>query len=350
MTHVAMASSTRQEPATAAIEIDGLSKRFALRRSWGAAVRSPFTRETRLALDRVDLRVGAGEFVGLLGPNGAGKTTLFKVLSTLIVGDEGRVCVHGVDVARRPALAREMLAPVIADERSLHWRLNAVENLRLFASLHGVRKPERDIGELLELVGLQSTGAQLVGTYSSGMRQRLLIARALLAKPRVLLLDEPTRSLDPLSARTLRTFLRAELAQQRGCTILLATHNAEEAFGLCDRVMVLHQGRVLASGSASTLAAQAGDAVYQVWTRDPSHPVWRTVGTYGAVRIRDDMPDDGAWRCVEINVAGDLDQAARILDMLTCAGVAVARFERRPLSLADLLDRVMARADGAAHA
>lgn len=350
MTQVAVMSGTRLQQGTAAIEIDGLSKRFAVRRSWGVAIRSPFTRDTRLALDHVDLRVGAGEFVGLLGPNGAGKTTLFKVLSTLIIGDEGRVSVHGVDVARNPAHAREMLAPVIADERSLHWRLNARENLRLFAALHGVRSPERDISELLLLVGLGSTGSQLVGTYSSGMRQRLLIARALLAKPRVLLLDEPTRSLDPLSARTLRTFLRSELAQQRGCTILLATHNADEAFGLCDRVVVLHEGRVLASGSANTLAAQAGDAVYQVWTRDPVHPVWRTVETYGTVRLREDIPEEGAWRCIEIHVAGDLDQAARILDLLTCAGVAVARFERRPLSLADLLDRVMARANGAARA
>jgi ABC-2 type transport system ATP-binding protein len=350
MTHVASMAGHGLDRATAAIEIEGLTKRFVHRRSWGAMLRAPLSRDTRTALDGVELRVNAGEFVSLLGPNGAGKTTLFKILSTLIVADAGRAMVDGIDVAQQPSLARQVLAPVIADERSLHWRLTAHENLRLFAALHGVRRPERRIAELVALVGLEATGQQLVGTYSSGMRQRLLIARALLAKPRILLLDEPTRSLDPLSARTLRTFLREELAQQQGCTILLATHNAEEAFGLCDRVVVLHQGRVLASGPADVLTAEVGDAVYHVWTRDATHPVWRTVAARGAVRVREAMPNDDGWSRVELEVPGGLDQAARVLDLLTCAAVPIARFERRPLSLADLLDRIVARAGRASDA
>src|SRR5688500_15451323 len=138
MTLVAPPTLLRPTRTTSAISIIGLSKRFQVRRSLSATARAPFARETRLALADIDLEVDEGEFVGLLGPNGAGKTTLFKVLSTLILPDTGRATVLGHDVVRSPANTRRLLAPVIADERSLHWRLRAAENLRVFAALHGV--------------------------------------------------------------------------------------------------------------------------------------------------------------------------------------------------------------------
>jgi ABC-2 type transport system ATP-binding protein len=338
--------------ATSAVSVEGLTKRFAVRRTWAEAIRTPFSREMRAALADVDLQVGHGEFVGLLGPNGAGKTTLFKILSTLILPDAGHASVLGHDVVRHPAETREVLSPVIADERSLHWRLNAVENLRLFAALHGFRSVEgtRRIGELLALVGLETTGAQLVGTFSSGMRQRLLIARALLARPRVLLLDEPTRSLDPVSARNLRLFLREELAGRQGCAVLLATHSAEEAFGVCDRVAVLDRGRLLTAGSVERLAADVGDERYRVWTRDACHAAWDAIAGRGArVHVNDGASDDG-WTRVDVEIPGGLDDAAHVLDVLTCAGVRIARFERAPLTLAELLDRIVARHRQVDHA
>jgi ABC-2 type transport system ATP-binding protein len=328
-----------------AISIVGMSKRFPVRRPLSAAVRAPLTRETRLALANVDLEVNQGEFVGLLGPNGAGKTTLFKVLSTLVLPDTGRATVHGHDVVRNPASTRRLLAPVIADERSLHWRLSAAENLRLFAALHAVPRPDVDARarELLALVGLEATAAQLVGTFSSGMKQRLLIARALLARPRVLLLDEPTRSLDPISARALRAFLREELVRRQGCTVLLATHSADEAFGLCDRVAVLDRGRVLATGPVERLALEVGDARYRAWTRDARHPAWQALGDRGVVAHLAGAVREDEWTRIDVDVPGGLDQAAHVLDLLTCAGVRVARFERAPLTLAELLDRIVAR-------
>ncbi len=328
-----------------AISIVGLSKRFAVRRPLSVAMRAPLTRETRLALANVDLEVNEGEFVGLLGPNGAGKTTLFKVLSTLILPDTGRATVLGHDVVRSPATTRRVLAPVIADERSLHWRLTATENLRLFSALHGVPRAEVAVRvrELLGLVGLDATTTQLVGTFSSGMKQRLLIARALLARPRVLLLDEPTRSLDPISARALRVFLRDELVGRQGCTVLLATHSAEEAFGLCDRVAVLDRGRLLATGPVEQLAREVGDARYRAWTRDAQHPAWHALGERGVIaHVSGGVQEDG-WTRIDVDVPGGLDDAARVLDLLTCAGVRVARFERAPLTLAELLDRIVAR-------
>ena len=352
MTLVAATLSRPVARTASAVSINGLSKRFAVRRSWSAAMRAPLRRETRLALSSIDLEVAEGEFLGLLGPNGAGKTTLFKVLSTLILPDTGRATILGHDVVDDPAATRRLLAPVIADERSLQWRLNAAENLRLFAALHAVPRREvtARVGDLLALVGLDATAGQLVGTFSSGMKQRLLIARALLARPRVLLLDEPTRSLDPISARGLRTFLRDELVGRQGCTVLLATHSADEAFGLCDRVAVLDKGQLLATGPVEHLAREVGDARYRVWTRDAAHPAWKALADRGVVAHDSTAVRDDGWTRIDVDVPGGMDQAGHVLDLLTCAGVRVARFERAPLTLAELLDRIVARRAGARDA
>ena len=350
-----LVAPTLSRPATrtaSAVSIHGLGKRFAVRRSWSAVVRAPLRREMRLALSSIDLEVAEGEFLGLLGPNGAGKTTLFKVLSTVVLPDTGRATILGYDVVRNPAATRRLLAPVIADERSLHWRLSAAENLRLFAALHAVPRREvtARVADLLSVVGLNATAGQLVGTFSSGMKQRLLIARALLARPRVLLLDEPTRSLDPISARGLRTFLRDELVGRQGCTVLLATHSADEAFGLCDRVAVLDKGHLLATGPVERLAREVGDARYRAWTRDAEHAAWQALADRGVVAHRNTAVQDEGWTRIDVDVPGGMDQAVHVLDLLTCAGVRVARFERAPLTLAELLDRIVARRAGAGHA
>jgi ABC-2 type transport system ATP-binding protein len=236
--------------------VDAVSKGFATRRSWSEVVRRPLAAGRVEALRAVSLSVREGEFFGLLGANGAGKTTLMKVIATLMLPDAGRVAVDGADAVRDAAAVRGSVALSLASERGLYWRLDARENLRVFAVLSGV--PDRDLAgrieEALNAVGLADTGLRMVSEFSSGMVQRLLIARALLARPRVLLLDEPTRSLDPITARDFRAFLRRELTE-RGCAVLLATHNADEAFDLCDRVAVLERGRVLATGRAHDLAA-----------------------------------------------------------------------------------------------
>src|SRR5262245_8535234 len=220
------------------VRVAGLTKAFTKRRGLREMLRSPRARERATAVESVSCEIAPGEFFGLLGPNGAGKTTLFKMLATVLLPDAGTATIDGHDVVRDSAAVRRVLTPAVGDERSLQWRLSARENLELFAALLEVpRREQRSrIDGLLAEVGLADTGAKLVGAFSSGMRQRLLIARALLARPKVLLLDEPTRSLDPISARAFRTFLRDEIAGRRNCAVLLATHNAEEAFDLCDRV------------------------------------------------------------------------------------------------------------------
>jgi len=310
-------------------------------------LRHPFQHESVVALNDVSLDVFQGECFGLLGQNGAGKTTLFKILATLILSDEGKAWVEGRNLQTEAASVRQYLTPVIANERSLNWRLSAWENLRLFAALHGLSHAdcERRVAEVLEVVALTDTGAQLVGEFSSGMKQRLLIARALLPRPRVLLLDEPTRSLDPVSAQSFRRFLRQVIVGLEGCTVMLATHNTEEVQDLCDRVAVLHRGEVLAVGSTERLIARYGEPKYRLWTDTPDHPALAGAAGGRPPQLVSTPSQDG-WTCVEIVVPGGVDQVAQVLSDLMKAGVTAARFERVELSLADLLQRVVAHEDG----
>jgi ABC-2 type transport system ATP-binding protein len=223
----------------------------------------PFRRkssETIVALDDVDLSVKKGELFGLLGPNGAGKTTLVKILSTIIIPDAGTALVNGHDVLKEPGKVRASIGVVSSGERSLYWRLTARENLEYFARLYKVPDgvARRRISELLSLMGLEDRADELVEKYSSGMRQKLAIARAILHDPEVLLLDEPTLGLDPSFSRSIRVFIREELNRKQGKTILLTTHYMDEADQMCDRVAFINKGRIVAVDSPEKLKAIIG--------------------------------------------------------------------------------------------
>ena len=335
------------------VVLDGISKSFPVRRTWGEMARHPTLRPRAPVLQNVSLAVSEGEFFGLLGPNGAGKTTLFKMLATLVLPDAGTATVGGFDVVAESAKVRSVLAPVIADERSLYWRLTAFQNLELFATLQGMRGSavRTRVAQVLDIVGLSDTKEKIVAAFSSGMKQRLLIARALVAQPRVLLLDEPTRSLDPISARAFRTFLRDEISGKQGCTVLLATHSADEVLELCTRVAVLDHGRLLATGTTTSLARDLGEERYALYTRDANHPALAALvqrGIVGALAVRGD--EDG-WSRVEMELAGGMERASQVVAMLGEQGVVIARFERVPLPLADLIDRIVRRStEGSSNA
>lgn len=329
------------------VRIAGLVKTFPLRRSWTDTLRRPLHREHVQVLRGVTLDVRKGEFFGLLGPNGAGKTTLFKILATLVLPDAGSAEVAGRSVLTEPAAVRGMLTPVIADERSLYWRLSGLQNLELYAALYDVDRLERErtAGRLLEAVGLAHAGNRMVGTYSSGMKQRLLIARALLSRPAVLLLDEPTRSLDPVSARDFRRFLRDEIIGRQGCTVLLATHDAEEAFELCDRLAVLDRGSVIAHGSAAELAAVAGENRYRISVAaDRSGDAQRIILAAGLDPFIERPAVESGWRELEGAIPGGPQACADLTRRLVAEGVPVSELSRVALSLADLIERLVARA------
>jgi len=199
------------------------------------------------ALDNVSFSAHYGRVLALLGDNGAGKTTLIKVAGALLPPTGGRAVVDGIDVTTDPRGARARLGLVLPDERGLYWRLTGRQNLEFFGVLAGLSRPaaRRRAGALLERVGLDDD-RKLVFGYSSGQRGRLSLARALLTDPKVLLLDEPTRSLDPVSAAQVVRLL-GDLAAE-GRAILLSSHRLDELDAACQRMVVLVEGTVRYTG------------------------------------------------------------------------------------------------------
>jgi ABC-2 type transport system ATP-binding protein len=224
------------------------------------------------AVDHITFSVDTGEVFGFLGPNGAGKTTTIRVLTGQLRPTEGRARVMGFDVVEeRQRLKAEI--GVVFEVQNLYQRLSARDNLVFSARLYGVDRARVDA--VLAQVGLGDRAGDRVKSYSNGMKQRLLIARALLHQPRVLFLDEPTRGLDPHVARDIRAFV-ADLAQQ-GVTVFLTTHYMEEADRLSDRVAILHQGQIVALGRPADLKARHGDGAHatleDVFIRLTGHPL-----------------------------------------------------------------------------
>lgn len=207
------------------------------------------------AVNGVDLNVKKGELFGLLGPNGAGKTTLVKCLSTLLLPNTGTAVINGHDIVKDPIAARESIGITTGGERTLYWKLSGRDNLRYFAALYGLSSDEADkrIDYLLEIMGLQDKQYERIEKYSTGMRQKVSICRALIHNPPVLLLDEPTLGLDPSFSRFIRSFIRKDLNKKQGKTILLTTHYMDEADQLCDRIAIMNQGKIVAVDTPENL-------------------------------------------------------------------------------------------------
>jgi ABC-2 type transport system ATP-binding protein len=206
------------------------------------------------AVRGISFAASPGEVFGLLGHNGAGKTTTIRMLTGRTPPTSGTATVGGHDVVTDRDAARGLLNLVFEDQ-NLYERLSGRDNLRLFADLYGAPRERTD--ELLERVGIASAAGRKVKTYSTGMKQRLLLARGLVNDPAVLFLDEPTRGLDPMSARNLRTIVR-ELSAG-GTTIVLTTHDMVEADELCHRVAFLSEGRIVALDTPRELKLRIGD-------------------------------------------------------------------------------------------
>ena len=240
-----------------AIEARGLTQRFG----------------EHVAVDSVDLTVGAGEVFGLLGPNGAGKTTTIRLLVTLLPVETGSVSVFGHDV-RREAMAVRRLLGYVPQQLSVEGALTGRENVTWFARLFDVPRRERRerVDEVLAMMDLTDAADRLASTYSGGMVRRLELAQALVNRPALLVLDEPTVGLDPVARDSVWQRVR-ELQRQYGTTVLLTTHYMEEADALCDRVALMHQGTIRAEGPPDELKAALGPAatledVFRHWTGD----------------------------------------------------------------------------------
>jgi ABC-type multidrug transport system ATPase subunit len=233
--------------ADAAIDVDGA------RYAYGA----------REVVKGISFQVARGEVLGFLGPNGAGKSTTIRMLTGQLRPSGGRVRVLGHDVARERSTVMARVG-VSFEEKNHYTAMTGEENLRFFARLYGVPRP--DVRALLDQVGLGARGRDRVAGYSKGMRQRLMIARALVHDPDVLLLDEPTDGLDPVSARAVRDVIRARVAA--GNAVLLTTHDMHEADELADRVAFLNEGTIYALDTPERLKLAHGRRSVEVRLRD----------------------------------------------------------------------------------
>jgi ABC-2 type transport system ATP-binding protein len=200
-----------------------------------------------IAVDEVSFNVGQGEIFGVLGPNGGGKSTLIRLLSTLMIPDKGKIVVLGFDVVRQPMQVQQLINRVSV-EASFFKKLSPLENLMYGARLYGMesRETRKQIFAILTRLGLEkATITSPMEEMSRGMQQKVAIARALLSKPKLLLLDEPTTGLDPRSKREVQAVVR-EMREKDGTTILLTTHDMAEAEALCDRIAIMCNGKVIA--------------------------------------------------------------------------------------------------------
>ncbi len=262
------------QEATAAIAVDHLIKRY--------------RRAQRNAVDDISFSVRRGETFGLLGPNGAGKTTTIGILTTMSLPSSGRATIAGIDVVADPIGAKQRIA-VVPQRNNLDRSLRVGEILTYHAAYHDVSRAERTAhaNTLLEEFGLDGRGKEKIGWFSGGMEQRVMLARALMHEPEVLFLDEPTNNLDPQARLFLWERIRA--LHERGVTVVLTTHDMEEADRLCERIAIMDQGRILALDTPDGLKRLIpGGTNLELRIRVPEVVVTGRASEYSATGIQDE--------------------------------------------------------------
>ncbi|RDI23104.1 ABC transporter ATP-binding protein [Lentzea flaviverrucosa] len=290
------------------VRVSGLTRSYRNGKGWrpkGAEV---------VALDQLSLAVEQGEVHGLLGPNGAGKTTLCKILSTILLPTAGTAEVLGHDVVAEAPRVRELIGIVFGGERGLYWKLTARQNLRYWAAMYKLpdQLAQRRCDELLDRLGLADRADDLVETYSRGMKQRVHLARGLIGDPRLVLFDEPTTGMDPVSAHDFRDLI-AELRAE-GRTILITTHDMAEAEAVCDRVTLVDKGKVVATETPRGLAKMS--ALHRWVEADDTD-----LDLGGLPGVVDVVQRDGLLR---VKTDGD-DSARSVVDFLLSNGIRSVR-------------------------
>lgn len=211
-------------------------------------------------LKNINLEIKEGDQVAFLGVNGAGKTTLLKLIGGLLYPTSGQVEVDGYDTIKDNLPARKAVGFVLNEERSFYWRLSGVQNLEFFGVLDNLEGPDlqEKINELIKLVGLDHARNRLFATYSSGMKQRLALARGLLRNPKILILDEPTRTLDPQAVEDIKHLISDKIHEDEQRTLLIATHRFDEVEELCNKVCMMKNGEVAAFTGVDEIRSQYG--------------------------------------------------------------------------------------------
>ncbi|MEM2938891.1 MAG: ABC transporter ATP-binding protein [Candidatus Bathyarchaeia archaeon] len=294
------------------------------------------------AVDHVNIRVKRSEFFGLLGPNGAGKTTLIKMLCTIILPTEGTAKVNGYDIIKEPMKVRSCLGWFHGETggRSLYWRLNAEDNLRFYAYLQNVPKDvaEKRIEALLEFFELTKDKKKLVKDYSTGMKVRVMLARALLHNPPILFMDEPTIGLDTIGAVETRRLLKA-LNTELGKTIIFTSHNMFEVEQLCERIAIMKDGRIIADAPPSVLREMLRDIhAVEVEIRDARDisKVIQSLSSLSVVRRIVETKNDSLITTLRLQVDDEYEAIPIIASKLQLLGEKVSAIRRSEPTLEDI--------------
>jgi ABC-2 type transport system ATP-binding protein len=314
--------AARDELPALAVELDGLTKVY----------RGSNRQPPKRALDGVDLAVPRGSFFALLGPNGAGKSTLINILAGLVVKTSGTAKVFGVDIDARPRRARRVIG-VVPQELNLDAFFSPREALEMQAGLYGVPAAERQTDALLAAVGLSDKADAYARSLSGGMRRRLLVAKALVHRPPVVILDEPTAGVDVELRRSLWAYMR-EL-NRGGVTVILTTHYLEEAEELCDHIAIIDQGRVVAHDRKENLIRQLDEKELTITVAAPPPELPAALLDAGAVL-------DGQGR-IRIRYRPSRVRVGQILDAVRDAGFAITDLATREADLEELFLRLTGR-------
>lgn len=296
----------------------------------------PFRKaKTTRALRDVNLSCPENQITCLLGPNGAGKTTIIKILAGLVLPDAGNVSAAGVSLMNAPIAFRTRIGLVTPNERSFYWRLTGRQNLDFYAALYGMHRKERKrrISEVLAGVELDEEADKPFRLYSAGMKQKLLLSRALLGKPEILLLDEPTSHLDPLAKKNIHRIIKKRIKETGKTSILFCTHDLSEAEELADHIILLNKGSVLAEGSLPSLRASVQQH-YLVEMEFEKYPVKGWDGDLPATVISRESNK------VELKV-NDLESIPKIVEAFVMKGGKLISCRRREESLSDIFSRII---------
>jgi ABC-2 type transport system ATP-binding protein len=245
------------------IILQGVTMYYPIPKRYIELILKPFSNKTVTALDNVSLDINEGESVAFLGANGAGKTTLLKLIGGLLYPSKGSVLVNGHNTIKHNIKARKSVGFVLNEERSFYWRLTGRQNLEFFGSLDNLsgQNLKNKIEELLNLVKINDSADKLFAGYSSGMKQKLAIARGLLSDANTLILDEPTRTLDPIFAEEIKNILLERIHINKEKTLLIATHRLDEAESLCNKICIMKKGHVLAFNTTANLIKKYGSLI-----------------------------------------------------------------------------------------
>ncbi len=302
-----------------AIDVKGLVKTY-------AASKKQAPKE---ALKGIDLAIPRGTIFGLLGPNGAGKSTLINILAGLVVKTAGQARIWDFDIDANPRRARRSIG-VVPQELNLDAFFTPREALDIQAGLYGVPKSERRVMEVLEAVGLDDKANAYSRTLSGGMQRRLLVAKALIHEPPVVILDEPTAGVDVDLRRTLWRHMR--LLNQQGVTVVLTTHYLEEAEAMCDQIAIMDRGQIVARGDTKELIKKLDEKTLTVSTIDPIDTLPPALAEMGATLVDDHH--------LEINYRPSQARVGELLDIVRSSGLTIRDLKTAEADLEELFLRL----------